>query len=94
MIGERPAAVERRRQIGHWEIDTMMGESLGESSDCILTLVERKTGYVMIGKLQARTAAEANRAAAGTDGAASRAHPRRSPRTTAPSSTGIGRSKR
>jgi IS30 family transposase len=62
MIGERPALVERRGQIGHWEIDTMMGESLGESSDCILTLVERKTGYVLIGKFQARTAAEANRA--------------------------------
>jgi len=62
MIGERPAVVERRRQMGHWEIDTMMGESLGESSDCILTLVERRTGYVLIGKLAARTAAEANRA--------------------------------
>jgi len=62
MIGERPAAVERRRRTGHWEIDTMIGESLGESSDCILTLVERKTGYVLIGKLKARTAAEANRA--------------------------------
>ena len=62
MIGERPVAVERRGRTGHWEIDTMMGESLGESSDCILTLVERKTGYVMIGKLAARTAAEANRA--------------------------------
>ena len=62
MIWERPAAVEKRRRPGHWEIDTMMGESLGESSDCILTLVERKTGYVLIGKLKARTAAEANRA--------------------------------
>ena len=61
-IGERPAAVERRERSGHWEIDTVMGESLGESSDCILTLVERKTGYVLIGKLKARTAAEANRA--------------------------------
>ena len=61
-IGERPAAVEKRVRTGHWEIDTVMGESLGESSDCILTLVERKTGYVMIGKLKARTAAEANRA--------------------------------
>jgi len=61
MIGERPAAVERRKRTGHWEIDTMMGESLGESSDCILTLVERKSGYVLIGKLRARTAAEANR---------------------------------
>ena len=62
MIGERPVVVERRSRIGDWEIDTVMGESLGESSDCILTLVERKTGYVLIGKLKARTAAEANRA--------------------------------
>ena len=62
MIGERPAAVERRSRTCHWEIDTVMGESLGESSDCILTLVERKSGYVLIGKLRARTAAEANRA--------------------------------
>ena len=62
MIGERPAVVERRKRIGDWEIDTVMGESLWESSDCILTLVERKSGYVLIGKLKARTAAEANRA--------------------------------
>ena len=62
MIGERPAVVERRSRIGDRETDTVMGESLGESSDCILTLVERKTGYVFIGKLAARTAAEANRA--------------------------------
>jgi len=61
LISERPASVETRRRTGHWEIDTMMGESLGESSDCILTLVERKSGYVLIGKLKARTAAEANR---------------------------------
>ena len=61
MMGERPAAVERRHRTWHWEIDTMMGESLGESSDCILTLVERKSGYVLIGKMRARTAAEANR---------------------------------
>ena len=65
MIGERPARVEGRAQIGHWEIDTMMGESPGESSHCVLTLVERKSGYVMIGKLQARTAAETNRALLG-----------------------------
>ena len=62
MIGERPRSVERRRQTGHWEIDTMMGESPGQNSHCVLTLVERKSGYVMIGKLQARTAAETNRA--------------------------------
>ncbi len=45
-IGERTAVVARRKQLGHWEIDTMMGQSLGESSDCIVTLVERKSGYV------------------------------------------------
>jgi len=50
-ISERPAAVEKRRQIGHWEIDTVMGKS----TDCVVTLVERKTGFVLIGKLPART---------------------------------------
>ena len=65
MIGERPARVERRGQIGHWEIDTMMGESPGKSSHCVLTLVERKSGYLMLGKLPARTAAETNRALLG-----------------------------
>ena len=40
----------------------MMGASLGQCSHCVLTLVERKAGYVLIGKLRARTAAEANRA--------------------------------
>jgi len=62
MIGERPASIEKRRRLGHWEIDTMMGQSLGESSDCILTLVERKTGYVQIGKLAARTVEQASKA--------------------------------
>jgi IS30 family transposase len=37
LIGQRPAAVEKGRCLGHWEIDTMMGQSLGESSHCILT---------------------------------------------------------
>ena len=61
-IGDRPAVVERRKQLGHWEIDTMMGQSLGESSDCIVTLVERKSGYLAIGKLDARTVLATNRA--------------------------------
>ncbi len=43
----------------------MMGESPGENSDCVLTLVERKSGYLLIGKLQARTAAETNGALLG-----------------------------
>ena len=53
MIQERPAAVESRRQTGHWEIDTVMGD--GQKSDCVVTLVERKTGFVLIGKLPCRT---------------------------------------
>jgi IS30 family transposase len=57
-IAERPAAVERRQAVGHWEIDTVMGVG---NKHCILTLVERATGYVLIGKLGARNAGEAAR---------------------------------
>ena len=86
MIGERPLVVECRRRIGDWEIDTVMGESLGESSDCILTLVERKSGYVPFGRLRALSFVEtahgedesadgggSQPGAAGTAGEASRA---------------------
>ena len=53
-ISERPASVEERREFGHWEADTVMGKG---SRDCILSLVERKTGLVVIGKLPSRTTA-------------------------------------
>jgi IS30 family transposase len=53
MISERPQEVEERREVGHWEADTVMGAG---SKDCVLTLVERKTGLVLIGKLADRTA--------------------------------------
>jgi len=59
MIHQRPAAIETRKQIGHWEIDTVMGRY--GTKPCIVTLVERKTGYLVIGKLEARTKDEANR---------------------------------
>ncbi len=29
----------------------MMGESPGENSHCVLTLVERKSGYLLLSKL-------------------------------------------
>ena len=70
MMGERPASVERRRQIGHWEIDTMMGESPGESSHCVLTLVERKSGLPHAGASSAHRCRNQPRVA-GPDGAAS-----------------------
>jgi IS30 family transposase len=59
-ISERPAEVELRRIIGHWEADTVMGSDMRH---CILTLVERATGYVIIKKLKARTKDEVTRAA-------------------------------
>ena len=52
-ISERPASVETRRRMGHWEIDTVVG---GGAKDCVVTLVERKTGFAMIGKLADRSA--------------------------------------
>jgi transposase, IS30 family len=58
MIDQRPASVESRRIKGHWEIDTVIG---GGNNHCIVTLVERKTGYLLIGKLRNRTTAEMNR---------------------------------
>ena len=60
-ITARPAAVATRTQVGHWEVDTMLGA--GQAGPCVLTLVERKTGYVAIGKLQARTTAHVTRRA-------------------------------
>ena len=57
-ISERPREVEAREQVGHWEVDTVMGTG---GPDCVVTLVERKTGLVLIGKLQDRTMGSFNR---------------------------------
>jgi IS30 family transposase len=59
-ISERPAAVERRHQVGHWEVDTVVGTG---TKHCIVSLVERSTGFVLIGKLSDRTVASLNRRA-------------------------------
>lgn len=57
-ISERPASVDQRQEFGHWEIDTVIGSA---TQDCILTLVERLTGCLLIAKLPARNAAAVNR---------------------------------
>ena len=57
-ISQRPAAIENRTRFGHWEIDTVIGAG---PNDCIVTIVERKSGYVVIGKLKNRTSAELTR---------------------------------
>ncbi len=53
MIDERPPHIETREEVGHWENDTVMGKS-GEK-ECIVTMVERATGTLLIGKLANRT---------------------------------------
>jgi len=55
-ISERPAEVESREAIGHWEIDTVMGNDRSRHS--VVTIVERAAGYLQIGRLERHTAAE------------------------------------
>ena len=57
-INTRPAAVETRRELGHWEADTVLGAS--QAGPCVLSLVERKTGYLVLGQLRQRTSAVVN----------------------------------
>lgn len=54
-ISERAGIVERRKRVGDWELDTVMGAG---SSHCLLTFVERRSGFTLIRKLRARTKAE------------------------------------
>lgn len=59
-ISTRPKAINDRSEFGHWEGDTVMGS---DRHHCLLTLVERQTGYLIIKKLAARTAANTTAAA-------------------------------
>lgn len=52
-ISQRPAAVDTRKQFGHWEADTIYGH---KTKHCLLTQVERKSRFVMIKKLSDRSA--------------------------------------
>ena len=57
-IAARPIGAENRSRFAHREGDTMLGA--GQAGPCVLTLVERKSGFVAIGKLQQRTGAYVN----------------------------------
>jgi IS30 family transposase len=52
-ISERPAHIESRRSIGHWEGDTVIGAG---HKQAIVSLVERKSGYVVLAKVSNKTA--------------------------------------
>jgi IS30 family transposase len=59
-ISTRPYEVETRKVLGHWEGDTVIGS---DRHHCILTLVERKSGLVVIKKLNSRTTDSVTQAA-------------------------------
>jgi len=54
-IDERPDVVNQRSRVGDWEADTVIGKQGGS---VLVTLVERKTRFSMIGKAPNRTAQE------------------------------------
>jgi transposase, IS30 family len=53
MIGNRPADVDSREVAGHWEGDLIVGAM---NQSCVGTLVERKTGFVIVAKLRSKSA--------------------------------------
>ena len=52
-IHERPAVVDLRLEVGHWEGDTVIG---ARHKQAIVTLVERKSGYAKLFKVKNKTA--------------------------------------
>jgi IS30 family transposase len=54
-IEMRPKSVQKRKTIGHWEGDSMVSR---KSKVGLNTLVERKTGFVLISKILNQTARE------------------------------------
>ena len=58
MITERPPSVATRQELGHWEADTMLGA--GQAGPCVFSMVERKSGYLLLGQLAQRTSAFVN----------------------------------
>jgi IS30 family transposase len=58
-IEQRPAIVEERSRIGDWEADTIVGAA---HKGAILSLVERRSRYTCLHKLEDTTAARTTRA--------------------------------
>lgn len=57
-IETRPGVVDRRRQVGHWEDDTMVSR---QSTERLKTINERVSGVVLIGRMKDGTISESNR---------------------------------
>jgi len=56
-IHERPKAVETRERFGDWEGDTVMG---AQGQGAVITLVARKSRYLLAGKLAGKVAKSLN----------------------------------
>ncbi|ARN93852.1 IS30 family transposase (plasmid) [Levilactobacillus brevis] len=57
-IHERPLTAELRSEIGHWEADTVIGKAGGQ---CLVTMVDRKTRYLLAGKSAYKRAVSVNK---------------------------------
>ena len=57
-IGERPAEADGRSRLGDWEADTVAGVAGGA---CLVTLVDRRSGYLVGGKCANKTSAQVNK---------------------------------
>ncbi len=58
-IDDRPKYIDKRKQIGHWESDTMV--SRASKASVVITL-ERATRYVKLGKIKAKQARDVSNA--------------------------------
>jgi IS30 family transposase len=52
-IEQRPVIVDQRQRIGDWEVDTLVGK---RHHQAIVTLVERKSRFALLRKVEQRTA--------------------------------------
>ena len=53
-IDDRPEYINNREQIGDWEVDTIVGTR--KDKECILTMVDRRSRYVVAEKLRNKKA--------------------------------------
>ena len=61
-IEDRPAVVETRSRVGDWEADTVIGKN---HKQAIVSIVERKTGFTLIHKVERKTALAVSQAMIG-----------------------------
>jgi IS30 family transposase len=61
-IDDRPAIVDERKRIGDWEADTVIVKNHRQA---IVSIVERKTGFTLIRKVERKTAHAVSQAMVG-----------------------------